>query len=307
MSEADTTAGAPQLHSTVTDTALIFEGGGMRAALTSAMVVRLLQEEIHFDWVTGISAGATNTANYLSRDERRARRCFVEFSADPNFGNMRTFLRGQGLFNSDYIYQGTSLPDQALPFDWETFAANPADFAVAALDVDTGAEKIWTRADIDTMSDLMRAVQASSTMPVVMPPVTIGDHTYVDGALAEHGGIPLPTAQRAGFEKFLIVLTQQRDYAKTPQRFPSFYRSYFRRYPAVADALLGRWKRYNAMREEVFELERQGKAYVFVPEVMPVGNSERNLSKLAAAHRMGLSQVRRELPAIREFLGLESR
>lgn len=301
----DTAAGAPQLHSTVTDTALIFEGGGMRAALTSAMVIRLLEEEIYFDWVAGISAGATNTANYLSRDPWRARRCFVEFSADPNFGNMRTFLRGQGLFNSEYIYQGTSQPDEALPFDWQTFEANPAEFAIAAVDVESGEERIWSRADIDEMHDLMSAVQASSTMPVVMPPVTIGDRTYVDGALAEHGGIPLPTAQRAGYEKFLIVLTQQRDYEKAPQRFPAFYRSYFRRHPAVADALLGRWKRYNEMREQVFELERQGKAYVFAPEIMPVSNGERNLSKLAAAHRMGLSQVRREMPSIREFLGLD--
>ena len=63
----------------MTDTALIFEGGGMRAALTSAMVIRLLEEEIYFDWVAGISAGATNTANYLSHDPWRARRC-----ADPD-------------------------------------------------------------------------------------------------------------------------------------------------------------------------------------------------------------------------------
>lgn len=36
---------------------------------------------------------------------------------------------------------------------------------------------------------------------------------------------------------------------------------------------------------------------------MPVDNSTRDLSRLAAAHRMGLSQSRRELPAIHEFLG----
>ena len=54
-------------HSTLLQqTALLFEGGGMRASYTSGMVVALLEEDIHAPFVAGISAGASNTANYLS-------------------------------------------------------------------------------------------------------------------------------------------------------------------------------------------------------------------------------------------------
>ena len=74
--------------------------------------------------------------------------------------------------------------------------------------------------------------------------------------------------------------------------------------PAVADALLTRWRRYNATRERLFEMERQGRAYLFAPETMPIANGERSVAKLAAAHELGLDQVRREMPAIRAFLGL---
>ena len=63
-------------------------------------------------------------------------------------------------------------------------------------------------------------------------------------------------------------------------------------------------RRYNETRERLFEMERQGRAYLFVPESMPVSNGERSVAKLAAAHELGLAQVRREMPAIREFLGL---
>ncbi|NLH70181.1 MAG: patatin family protein, partial [Brooklawnia sp.] len=45
-----------QLTSNVTDAALIFEGGGMRASYTAAVVVALLNAGLHFDWVAGISA-----------------------------------------------------------------------------------------------------------------------------------------------------------------------------------------------------------------------------------------------------------
>lgn len=287
----------------VTDTALIFEGGGMRASLTSAIVVVLLDAGIRFDYVAGISAGASNLANYLSQDSRRARRSFVDFAADPRFGDVRTMLRGEGLFNAKYIYEETGLPDQALPFDWRTFADNPADFRIGAFEAETGDEVFFSRADVTEMTDLMVRVRASSTMPVIMPPVTIDERTYVDGALGADGGIALSRAQADGYEKFFVVLSQERAYRKAPQRFPWFYRQYFRRHPAIAEALLTRWQRYNDTRDRLLELERAGQAYLFAPEVMPVGNGERDLAKLAASHRRGLSQARRELPAWQEFLG----
>lgn len=292
------------IRSTVTGTALLFEGGGMRASLTSAVVVTLLEAGIYVDYVAGISAGSSNSANYLARQAGRARRSFVEFAADPKLGSLRTFARGDGLFNAKYIYEQTGLPDQALPFDWDTFHRNPATLRIGGFDANTGEAVWWSKDDMPTMHDAMVRIRASSTMPVLMPPVTIGDNTYVDGALGPAGGIPLDVAERDGYERFLVILTRERSYVKRPQRFPSFYRRYFRRYPAIAEALEQRWHRYNATRERLFELEREGRAYLFVPERMPVSNSERSVAKLAAAHELGLAQARRELPRIREFLGV---
>ena len=287
------------------DTALIFEGGGMRASLTSAMVVTLLEAGLSFDWVAGISAGASNTVNFLSRDARRARRSFVEFAADDQFGGMKHFLRGEGLFNAEYIYQRAGVEGAALPFDWTTFSASESQMRIIAFDAEAGTEVVWTQDDVPRVEDLMVRVRASSTMPGLMPPVHLDGHVYVDGAMGPDGGIALSQAQAESFEKFVIILTQERGYRKEPQRFPAVYRGIFRRYPAVADALLTRWTRYNETRERVFALEEEGRAHVFAPEIMPVANSTRDLSRLAAAHRMGLSQSRRELPALREFVGAD--
>ena len=73
---------------------------------------------------------------------------------------------------------------------------------------------------------------------------------------------------------------------------------------AVVEALEARAENYNRMREQVFDLEASGDAMVFVPDHMPVSNGERSVAKLAASHELGLAQARREMPAIREFLGL---
>ena len=286
----------------VPDVALVFEGGGMRAAYTSAVVVALVEAGLVFPFVAGISAGASNTVNYLTGDAWRARASFTTFAADPQFGNWRTFVRGQGLFNSDYIYRRTSGPGEALPFNYPAFLAHPAEFAIEAFRARDGATVRWGRADIREQRDLMARVQASSTMPVVMPPVEIDGEVYVDGALGATGGIAIDAAREAGFSKFLVVLTQERGYAKGPMSNPWFYRRHFRRYPAVADALLTRWSRYNATRDELFQLERQGDAYLFAPNAMTVSNGERNVAKLEAAHAQGLAQMAREMPALREFL-----
>lgn len=291
------------LTSNVTDTALVFEGGGMRASYTSGLLVALLEAGIHLDWVGGISAGSSNTANYVSRDPWRARHSFTDFAADPRFGGWRTFVRGQGMFNAQYIYEETGVPGAALPFDWRTFAANPATVRIGAFNASRGEQVWWGRDDFASMADLMVRVRASSTMPVLMPPVTIGREVFVDGALGPSGGIPLDAARADGYRRFLVVLTRPRGYVKTASRTDWYVRRHFRRLPAVAEALRLRPARYNATREELWGLEREGAAYLFVPEVMPVGNGERDVAKLRASHEAGLAQARRELPAIREFLG----
>ena len=295
-------AQSPRLS--VDDVALIFEGGGMRAAYTSAAVVALVEAGIVFPFVAGISAGASNTVNYLTGDTWRARASFTSFAADPQFGNWRTFVRGQGLFNSDYIYRRTSGPDEALPFNGAAFDAHPGEMSITAFRTRDGQTVRWGRADIHDPLDLMARVQASSTMPVVMPPVDFDGVILVDGALWGTGGIAIDAAREAGYSKFVVVLTQERGYTKKPLPNPWFYRRYFRDMPAVADAVLSRWARYNTTRDEVFALERSGDAYVFAPEVMPISNGERNVAKLLAAHERGLEQAARELPRLREFLGL---
>jgi predicted patatin/cPLA2 family phospholipase len=77
-----------------------------------------------------------------------------------------------------------------------------------------------------------------------------------------------------------------------PQRFLPVFRGIFRRYPALADALLTRWKRYNETRDRTSHSKPRGKVHIIVPDRMLVDNSTRDLSRLArlaVAHRMGLS------------------
>ena len=118
--------------------ALMFEGGGMRASYTCATAVTLMENGVDFDFVCGLSAGASNTVNYLSGDIARARRSFLEIVEDPKFGDWRTLLRGKGLFSAHWIYQEACLPDNSLPYDFDSFRRNPAQMAIQSFDAQTG-------------------------------------------------------------------------------------------------------------------------------------------------------------------------
>lgn len=276
----------------------------MRASYTSAVVAQLITRDVAFDHVSGISAGSTLTANYLSRDLTRTRRCFTDFAADPRFGNLGTFVRGKGLFNSDYIYRHTSQPGQALPFDFETFRTHPAAMRIGATRTDNGEQVWFSRDDTPTVEDLMVRVQASSTMPGLMPPVTIEGVEYVDGAVGSCGGIPLEAARLDGYDRFFVVLTRPRSYVKRAPRLTRGLRALFRARPAVAEAVMTRPARYNAVREELLDLESSGQAYVFWPEAMPVENREKDVAALRRSYAMGMAQANREWPAWRDFMGM---
>ena len=122
------------LENNVHDCALVIEGGAMRASYVSGLVNVLLEQGIYFDYVCGISAGSTVATNYVSRDMVRTKRSFVDFAANPQMGGVKSFLHRRGFFNADYDYLGC-IEDGSMPFDWQTFQANPARVRIQAFPV----------------------------------------------------------------------------------------------------------------------------------------------------------------------------
>lgn len=284
------------------DVALIFEGGGMRAAFSSGVLTALLRGGIFTGFVGGISAGASCTANYLVQDLGRTRKSFVEFAAEPNFGGIGSWLRGRGLFNAEYIYEQTSLPHQSLPFDFERFRANPAKLGIGALRCRDGKMVYWSRNDVPTMQALMKRVRASSTMPLLMPWTEVDGELYCDGALGPTGGFAHDAARAAGFRRFIVVATRTRDYIKPQLPAPRAVERMLRRFPAVAEGLLARANNYNRSREELLTLESSGEAVLIFPDQMPINNAERNVAKLSALFDQGVTQGEAALPRLRAFV-----
>jgi predicted patatin/cPLA2 family phospholipase len=287
----------------IKDVALIFEGGGMRASYTAGFANNLLENEIYFDYVAGISAGASLSVNYLSRDITRTKRSFVDLVRDEKFGGWRSFLKGEGFFRSHYIYEETPNVDASLPFDWQTFSANPAQIRIGAYKRDEGEMVYFTKNDMQSMQELMKIVRSSSSLPIFMPPTYYQGDYYIDGGVS--GGIALDIAQKDGFKKFFVVLSQEKGYRKSPVKSKNFIKAYYRKYPHACEAMLKRHNAYNKTLEELEELERQGKAFLVYPDRMPVSNRELKFERLSESYDAGYRQGKRDLHKWKEFLQIE--
>ncbi|MDC7112867.1 patatin family protein [Corynebacterium pseudodiphtheriticum] len=282
------------------DTALVIEGGGMRNSYTAASIVHLLEKQVQFGWVGGVSAGASHTVNFLSGDKERARSSFTDFANNPSFGGVSHFLRGRGYFNAEFIYEKAA--DKDLPFDWKTFTESSAQVCISATRADTGETVNWGRQDMPSLPDLMMRVRASSTLPLIMPMRLIDDVPFVDGALGDSGGVVVNEAERAGFRKILFLATKPRDYVRPATQREGFLRRAFFKHPAVAKAMIERPDKYNAAKDRLLTLEKQGRAQLFFPTDLSVESTERDAEKLLHSYRMGQIQTEKEWPQWEEFL-----
>lgn len=291
------------LENNVRGCALVIEGGAMRASYVSGLVNVLLEQGIYFDYVCGISAGASVATNYVSRDMARTKRSFVDFAANPKMGGVGSFLRKHGLFNADYDYLGC-IEDGSMPFDWQTFQANPARVRIQAFQRDTGRTVVWGRDHMQALEDLMACVRASSTMPGIMEPIEIDGQVMLDGSLGVGAGLPNHIAEDDGLERLFVITSRPAGYRKrelSAVRRRGVIRM-MKDHPYARNAMLTRPGRYNEELAHLDELEASGKALVVRPLEMPVTRATRDVRELEHAYLLGHEQGIAELPRWREFL-----
>ena len=261
--------------------ALVLEGGGFRGVYTAGVLDFLMDQKVLFSSVYGISAGACNALNYLSQDRGRYVEIALRFCNDPRYMGFGQLLRTGSIFNWQFSFY--DIPEQYLPFDYDTFYASPMELKVGATDCQNGNCRWFSnRAGDDTIACSI----ASSSMPLLSKMQKIDGREYLDGGIAD--SIPVNQAQADGWDKQLIVLTQNEGYVKKPNRLMPVIRRFYRDYPALCQAMERRHETYNQSLEQARQLEQQGKAVIIQPSrPMVLKRIEKDTAKLQAAYENG--------------------
>ena len=288
----------------VSDCALLFEGGGYRASYTAGFANVLLEHGVSFDFVCGVSAGASHTVDFVSGDQERVKNAFIVLAdRRPEAGGVRSVLTGHGYFNAWYDYIGC-VDDGYLPFDYEAFAKNPTSIAIQCFEGDTGRTLVWTKDDMPDVHELMRKVWSSSTLPGMMEPQVLGGHKLFDGGIGDGAGIPLHLVRERGFKRLMVIATRPKGYRKK-EPTPLMRRVYHRIAKgdeALEQALQTRNERYNESLDELDRLEKEGRALVVRPRVMPVKSTTIDRPKLEDAYAQGHAQGVEEWPQWEQWL-----
>ena len=99
---------------------IVLEGGATRGIFTSGALDYLMEQDIYFSDVIGVSAGACNAVDYVSRQPGRTRDCMIPNTKDMKYINgVKDTIREKSLMNMDLIFD--KYPKELIPFDFDTY------------------------------------------------------------------------------------------------------------------------------------------------------------------------------------------
>lgn len=279
--------------------ALVLEGGAMRSLFTSGVLDILMENDMEFAYVIGVSAGALTGVNYISHDIGRTARINIGFADDSRFVGMGNLLKKRSLFNFDFLFG--RLNRDIIPMDFDRFYHSPQRFVAVSTDCATGNPVYH---ELGKTDDIMAAVRASSSMPYLAPMVRVDGMDCLDGGVSD--AIPVGHALSEGYGKTVLVLTRDASFraSETGMLRGFAIEKTYRAYPEFAHKLRTMSARYNQSLDRVNELEREGRVFVIRPErPVNVGRAERDPEKLQALYSEGRRVASAQLDALRSYLG----
>lgn len=260
---------------------LVLEGGGMRGVFTSGVLDYLMDHDIRFPYVIGVSAGACNGLSYASRQRGRAKFSNIDLMEKYNYIGLKYLFKKRNIMDFDLLFN--KFPEQIIPYDYEAYFSSPQRYVMVTTNCETGeANYLEEKKDKNRVIDIVRA---SSSLPYACPIAYVDGVPMLDGGIVD--SIPLERALADGCTRAVVILTRNKGYRKDSKDFrvPSFV---YRKYPKLREALSRRCSLYNEQLEMVERMEEEGKIIVIRPEKpVVVDRIERDIRKLTDFYEEG--------------------
>lgn len=279
-------------------TGLILEGGAVRGIFTAGVLDRLMEDEVFFPYVIGVSAGGGNAMSYVSR--QKGRTCqMINVPRNESYYGFRQFLASKRLINLDKM--AFEYPYKQFPFDFDTYFKSGIATEYACSCLETGKAEYFSESS--DCGRLLTICKATCSVPMLCDPVELDGKHYLDGSISD--SIPIEHAMDMGCDKLVIVLTKPdsntapTDYSK----FRSVIHALYKQYPAFEEACLNRVERYWETVEIMERLEKQGKIFIFRPTLTAISKFEKDNSKIMESYRDGYTQADERMSELARFMG----
>ena len=278
-------------------TGLVLEGGGLRGVYTSGILQYFMEKNLWFPYVIGVSMGACNAANYMSKQVERNRIVNISFVNDSRYLSYLRLFTGGELFGMDFIFD--TIPNRIVPYDYETLYKNKAKCVIVVTDCEKGNPLYYEKRDLG--EDYLTVLRASSSLPFVSKPVLYKGKVLMDGGMTD--SIPIRRSIEDGFKKNVIILTQPKEYRKSPEKMAAAVGLFYPRYKGLKKALQNRHEEYNSTMDYIEKLEAEKKVFVIRPETkLEAGRVERDKKVLYAIYDRGYADAKAQFKALSKFL-----
>ena len=154
--------------SKITEGCLVLEGGAWRGLYSSGVLDALMLHDINFRKTVGISAGALFGLGYVSGQIGWTARIDLIYRHDPNYCGIGAFRRDHGITGFHYLFDRIL---KKYPLDKETLMNPERRFLVGATDIESGKIRYFEKGKCK----ILKAIQASATVPYISRPVTINE------------------------------------------------------------------------------------------------------------------------------------
>ncbi|MDO4475329.1 MAG: patatin family protein [Lachnospiraceae bacterium] len=274
---------------------LVIEGGAFRGIYNQGVLDTLMQQDLNFDTVIGVSAGALAGMNYVSGQIGRSVRANLAFRFYSDFIGLKAMRKSRSLIRLDFLLHDYN---KVQPFNARRFGRKAQRFIAVATNCQTGETMYFEKGKC---RNIFNAAKASASMPYISPMVDVDGIPCLDGGCSCK--IPYEWALEQGFDNIVVVRTRERGYRKKngKQRHPAEH--LYRHHKAFARKLDQSDWEYNRECEELERLEREGRIFMIAPsEKVTVGRLEKDLEKLGALYRLGCEDTKKQLPALKAYL-----
>lgn len=275
---------------------LVLEGGGHRGIYTAGVLDTFAENKISFDGVMGVSAGCVHGASFLSGQIGRSIRYTTKYCDNSNYMGIGSLITTGNFFNEKFCYY--DLPETLDPFDNDSFDKNQTQFFAVCTDVKTGSAIYH---ECETLKgEKIKWLQASASMPLVSKIIKIDDNLLLDGGIAD--SIPIKKMQELGFEKNIVILTQEAGYRKNPNSLLPIIKLVYKKYPKLIEAIENRHIIYNQQLEFLEEQEKLGNVIIIRPSEKPTASrTEKDKEKILETYNLGKKDALSVLKKIIEY------
>ena len=277
---------------------LLLEGGSLRGLFTAGVLDTFMENDVYFPAVAGVSAGALNALNYVSHQPGRSASINLRYRHDGRYFGPKAALRGGSLFGLNFMLHDVK---KEVPYDEDTYAHGGMRMIAVATNAETGKPAYFEKGKTDF--DFNEAVRASASLPLASAPVMLDGQPYLDGGCA--CPIALNWALEQGFEKIVVVTTREKGFRKKQpgQRMVDLYDDFYGDKPLFLATMLTQEMRYNALMDQLDELEEGGRVFCVRPqEPITIGRFEGDTEKLLALYNRGHREGREVLAGMQAYL-----